>query len=196
MNIRYLNEKKIASQETIKKILLIIAVVFGDFNLFGLTLTIVKDRSTFGICFTSFFLIIDIIIFWAGLRVGRLCDAARRYETIFGSDEDGFVTIGEMTTLLKQPPARIFNEVRTLFIRKYFINCAFETRGEPAVIIFDAIQPMNQNGMNPNVNNGVGFVVIKCPNCGTLNRVRAGSMGKCIACQAPVSGVVDQRGAR
>ena len=93
------------------------------------------------------------------------------------------MTIGEMSTLLQKPGKKIFYEVGTLFSSKFFINCTFEKRGQPAVIIFDAL-PGND------ANSGVGFVVCQCSNCGTMNRIRAGSMGKCNACQAPISGIV------
>ncbi len=182
MNTRYLNEKKVASQEVLRKILLIIAMVFGDFNLFGLVYMIFQ-KDAFGIGFASFFLVVDIIIFCFGVSIGKRIDAVRRYETIFGSDEDGFVTIGEMSTLLQQPGQKIFRELVSLFSSKFFINCTFERRGQPAVIIHNALP-------GEDVNSGVGFIVCQCPNCGTANRIRAGSMSKCVACQAPVSGVV------
>ncbi|SNU09950.1 hypothetical protein SAMN06297422_1404 [Lachnospiraceae bacterium] len=184
MNTRYLNERKIASQETVKKIYMIIAMVFGDFNLFGVVLGIIqKEKFMIGMCL--FFLIIDALIFWFGVIISKRIDAARRYETIFGSDEDGFVTIGEMSTLMQQPGRKIFNEVSTLFRKKYFINCKLETRGQPMVVIYNAMP-------GENVNSGVGFIICTCGNCGTQNRIRAGSMSKCYACHAPLSGVVNQ----
>ncbi|MBP3233323.1 MAG: hypothetical protein J6M65_02695 [Eubacterium sp.] len=184
MNVRYLNGKKIASQETIKKVYLIIAMFFGDFNLFGVIFYIF-EKNRFGVILFLCFLIIDALIFWRGIRISRRIDAARRYETIFGSDEDGFVTIGEMSTMMQRPDRQIYNEVNMLFRKKFFINCRLERSGQPVVIIDNAMP-------GENVNNGVGFVICSCRNCGTKNRIRAGSMSKCCACQAPISGVINQ----
>ena len=184
MNIRYLNEKKIASQENTKKVYLIIAMFFGDFNLFGVIFNIF-EKSRFGVGLFLFFLIIDALIFWHGIRISRRIDAARRYETIFGSDEDGFVTIGEMSTMMQRPGRQIYNEINMLFRKKFFINCRFERSGQPVVIIDNAMP-------GENVNSGVGFVICTCRNCGTQNRIRAGVMSKCYACQAPISGVINQ----
>ena len=182
MNIRYLNQKKLSSQETAKKTLMIIAMILGDFNLFGVVFGIV-NKDKFSIGMFGFFLAIDVLIFWQGVRISRRIDAARRYETIFGSDEDGFVKIGEMATLMKQPDRKILNEVAMLFRKKFFINCSFERNGQPMVIINNAVA-------GEDVNSGVGFVICTCKNCGTQNRIRAGSMSKCYACHAPLSGVV------
>jgi hypothetical protein len=123
----------------------------------------------------------DIFTIYRKYRVGTIISAQNLSQ--FGSDEDGFVTIGEMSTLLQQPGQKIFRELVSLFSSKFFINCTFERRGQPAVIIHNAIP-------GEDVNSGVGFIVCQCPNCGTANRIRAGSMGKCVACQAPISGVV------
>ena len=184
MNVRYLNSSKIASQEAKKKTYMIIAMIFGDFNLFGVTLFII-NRDAFGIGFFLFWLIINALLFWHAINISRRIDAARRYETIFGSDEDGFVTIGEMSTMMQRPGRQIYKEVNMLFSKKFFINCRLERSGQPVVIIDNAMP-------GENVNSGVGFVICTCRNCGTQNRIRAGSMSKCYACQAPISGVINQ----
>ena len=181
MNVRYLNLKTVAKQENLKKTLIIIGMVVADFNLFGVALNII-DFSGFGLGFFGFHFVIGCLIFWWGLMVGKRIDFARRLETIFGSDQDGIVTIGEIATLMNKPGGKIRASMAGLFKKKYFVNCSFQRDPQPAVVIYDAI--------NQDVNNGVGFVMCVCPNCGTQNRIRAGSMGKCIACQAPISGVL------
>ena len=236
MNVRYLNERKIVAEELKKKALLITSMVIGDFFLFGLVDS-VMDYNSFNIGMSVFFLILNILIFLKGISIGKRCDRARRYESIFGSDEDGIVTIGEISTMMQVQDRKVYYDVKKLFKKKFFINCNFDMRGNPAVVMYDVTNVQMQN-MNPemqqqmmqnyqyqqyadprtmmapptgkqqkvagvingaktkqlinqqNVNNGVGFVQVICPNCGTMNRLRAGSMGKCVACQAPVKGEV------
>ncbi|MBR6404537.1 MAG: hypothetical protein IKS48_14250 [Eubacterium sp.] len=183
MNIRYLNEKKAASEELKKKILMIIAMILGDFNLFGVVYFIIF-KTGWAIVMFSIFLAMDAFIFWLGVKAGRRVEMARRYETIFGSDEDGFVTVGEISSLLQQPGNKILAELKLLFRKKFFLNCNLETKGQPMVYIYNA-QP------DQNINDGVGFVVCTCGNCGTQNRIRAGAMSRCYACQAPLQGTVN-----
>ena len=183
MNIRYLNEKKAAAEETLKKTLMILGMILGDFNLFGVVYFIIF-KSIGMIIFFLIFLAIDAFIFWLGVKAGRRVEMARRYETIFGSDENGFVTVGEISSLLQQPGDKILAELRTLFRKGFFLNCNLDTKGQPMVYIYNA-------QLDQSMNDGVGFVVCKCSNCGSMNRIRAGVMGKCYACQAPLQGTVN-----
>ena len=211
MNVRYLNERKIEAEELKKKALLITSMVIGDFFLFGIVLFVSK-KDSFGIGMCLFFVILNALIFLKGISIGKRCDRARRYEAIFGSDEDGIVTIGEISTMMSQPGNKIYNDIKKLFKKKYFINCNFDMRGNPAVVMYDVTNVQMQNA-NPamqqqmmqnyqyqqqyadprtmmapptgkqqqvagvingaktkqqinqqNVNNGVGFVQVVCPN--------------------------------
>lgn len=182
MNIRYLNVGKLYSEEVKKKVLMVTGLVIADFFLFGVVVNIVENNSAAVIMFIVF-MFIGLFLFYLGVKVGKKIDMARRYETIFGYDENGIITMGEFSTQLQLPQKKIYRELDAMFRQKYFINCRFETNGQPAVIIFGA-----QN--NTNANNGVGFVICKCRNCGTDNRLRAGSMGRCYACEAPISAVM------
>ena len=138
MNVRYLNLKTVAKQENLKKILIIIGMVVADFNLFGVALNII-DFSGFGLGFFGFHFAIGCLIFWWGLMVGKRIDFARRLETIFGSDQDGIVTIGEIATLMNKPGGKIRASMAGLFKKKYFVNCSFQRDPQPAVVIYDAI---------------------------------------------------------
>ena len=57
-----------------------------------------------------------------------------------------------------------------------------DTNGTPMVYLLDV------QANNPQLSDGVGFVICTCGNCGTQNRIRAGSMSKCYACHAPLQG--------
>ncbi|MBO4910092.1 MAG: hypothetical protein J5476_12515 [Lachnospiraceae bacterium] len=176
-NIRYLNEQKIASHDTKRKVQIVIALIFGSFNLFGFVSFII-EKDPGGVALFGILLLPFAYLFWCGINTGILIESARRYETVFGGDRDGFVTVEELSTMFGKPGYKLMAELEKLFRRGYFQNCTLQQGGHPGVVIYDA--PIGENG--------VGFIEVKCPNCGGINRIRSGSHSKCTFCGGPVSG--------
>ena len=103
----------------------------------------------------------------------------RRYEMIFGADEDGIVTVDELSTQMGKPGYKIFKELEGLFKKGYFSNCNLQQGGKPCVIINNAMIDGAQ---------GVGFINVQCPNCAGVNRIRVGSYGQCTFCGNQIVG--------
>ena len=107
--------------------------------------------------------------------------AARRYETIFGSDTDGIITGDELSSQLQKPAFKIFEELDKLFKKGFFQNCNLQLGGNPCVKI--------DNSIGQDVD-GTGFVEVRCQNCGGTSRIRADSHTKCTYCGSPLYGKV------
>ena len=176
-NIRYLNERKIAAHEVKRKIQIVIALIFGSFFMFGFVNGIIEKDP--GMAAVGGILLLPFLyMFWCGLKTGFLIEAARRYETVFGSDRDGLVTVEELSTMFGKPGYKLMRELDRIFRRGYFQNCTLQQGGHPGVILYDATVGEN----------GVGFIEVRCPNCGGINRIRSGSHSKCTFCGGPVTG--------
>ena len=115
---------------------------------------------------------------YLGIRRGQRAELAKRYETIFASDRNGIVTIEELCGQTAKDPQKVLSELETLIRKGYFRDITLQ-RGTstPCVIINDAMVGER----------GIGFVYVRCDNCGGMNHIRAGSHGSCEFCGAPIA---------
>lgn len=128
------------------------------------------------------FLIPSVLLFLRGFRIAHWNNLARRYDIIFAGDRDGFVSMEELIRQTGKPDQKIIGELNRLFDKGYFTDCTLEVVGNPGVRILDArIGEENR-----------GFLDVFCPSCGGVNRLRAGSYGKCSFCGAPIQGKLQE----
>ncbi len=175
---KYISADFLKSQERKKRRHLISGSIITVFFGFGFVGGIF-DLGTGLREFVPLYLVLMIpglLLLWSGYRCGRLDEAARRYETIFDTDRDGFVTLEELTRQTNRDGDKIFSELEVLFRKGYFTSCTLQRGGVPCVILADAMTGET----------GTGFAVVKCPNCGAANRIRAGSRSQCTYCGAGV----------
>lgn len=178
-NIRYLNESIIRAHEGKKKVQLIVGGILAAFNLFGIVEVVAGEIDKKNLPVYVVFMFPAILLLCLGIRTGMLIESARRYETVFGGDRDGIITVEELSTQMGKPGYKIFSELEKVFRRGYFQNCSLQQGGHPAVIINDMLYEGSD---------GVGFLEVKCSNCGGVNRIRNGAAGKCSYCGAPIAG--------
>ncbi len=178
-NIRYLNEDIINEQDKKKKRQIVAGSILTGFFL---SATIACFTGSIEMKNLAVYLIALPLSIWPlilGITKARAISAARRYETIFGGDRNGVITVDELSVQMGKPGYKIFPELEKLFRRGYFQNCTLQQGGHPCVIIDEATDTTKQ---------GVGFVTVLCPSCGATNSVRSGSYSKCSYCEAPLIG--------
>ena len=175
---RYLSLKVIAACERKRKACLTAGIIITVLFAFGIVSGIVHpemDTHKFIIEYVVLMLP-GLWLIWKSIEIGKNNDAARRYETIISGDEDGIVTMEELTGQTGKDEVKVFGELEKLFRKGYFEGCSLQRSNPPAIIINNAMQGES----------GAGFVTVQCPNCGGANRIRAGSRGQCRFCSAPI----------
>lgn len=179
-NTSYLNKGPMIADSIVSKIKLVIGGLFGFFFLFAIIASIVEyssmDRSD--LLIAVIFFIPFALLFNSGLRQGRRPRLARRYDQIFSSDRNGFVSLKELCDQTGKESGKVQSELEKLFRRGYFSGVNLRQGENPGVFIADA-----RIGEE-----GIGFVDVKCEYCGATSRLRAGSKGKCSYCGAPMEG--------
>ena len=126
---------------------------------------------TYAVC-----LLLSLVPIVYALLSGRRLAAARRYESIFACDADGFISIDELKKRTGKDEWKILRELEALFGKGWFQRCALQREEKPGVLLTDA-----EAG-----DKGVGFLQVTCPHCGGANRLRAGAFGKCDFCGGPI----------
>lgn len=152
----------------------IILTVFFGFGVIG-GITGQTEGLRQGLTVYLVFLIPSLLLIWKGVSIGKRMDAARRYNSIFLLDTDGFVTLEELTRCTGQTAGAVQKELELLFRKGYFQSCAF--RQGDGVILSSAVGDRKEEG----------FVMVRCPNCGAASRIRAGTTERCPYCGGPVS---------
>lgn len=175
---RYLSEEKLTAAEKSRKKSMGWGIGLGVFFLMAVFGYMIDGE---GAASTLVFSILGtaggIFLFVRSLVTGRELQAARRYERLFSNDRDGVVTLAEMGRQTGKTPEAVTKELSALFQKNYFRDCVLEYGSEPRVVIADAMTDER----------GVGFVSVRCANCGAVTRMRAGSRGFCRYCGAPLS---------
>lgn len=117
-------------------------------------------------------LVPSALLFYRGLRTGILARQANRYNSIFECDQDGVVTIHELTAQTGKTAPAVLSEVEQLLEKGYLCNCSLQRNGQPCVIL--------SAGTTDEA--GSAFVNVVCEKCGATTRIRAGSSGRCEYC--------------
>ncbi len=184
--MNYISERTLESQEKRKKRHLIAGFIIIGFLTFGVVNDLTESimKAIDNIWIYLIFLVPGLALLWSGFRCGKFNDLARRYETIFETDRDGVVMMEELTIQTNKDADKIFSELQVLFSNGYFVSCTLQKDGNPCVVL---------SGTKTGEVNA-GFIDVKCPNCGALNRIRTGSRSQCVYCGASVedNGAVEQ----
>ena len=173
----YLDTNTVSKQEQKKKRLLIAGAIITAFFAFGVIggITGYSEDLKDGITIYAVFMIPGLILLYSGYKTGRMNDLARRYETIFSGDRDGFVHIEELTRQTGKDSGKVFSELDSLFGKGYFHDCTLQRGGQAGVIL---------TGRSDG--EGIDFTVVKCESCGGTNRIRKGTAGVCEYCGSDI----------
>ena len=169
----YLNKELVVQAQKRRKRCLIGGGVAAGFFLLGMVLGVTSNpdlKQYF--TFYCFCFVISLALAVYGLLSGRPIDLARRYESIFACDTDGFISLDELKKRTGRDEWKIMPELEKLFQKGWFQHCTLQREGNPGVMLSDADKGSK----------GVGFVQMECPHCGGTNRLRAGTGGKCEFC--------------
>ena len=178
LQMNYISERTLESQERKKKRHLVAGFIITGFLAFGVVddLTDSITKAIDNIWIYVIILVPGLFLLWSGFRCGKLNDSARRYATIFETDRDGVVTMEELTIQTNKNANKIISELEVLFSNGYFESCKLQKGDNPCVILSGtAVGEVSS-----------GFIDVKCPDCGALNRIRAGSRSQCIYCGSSV----------
>ena len=174
----YLVTAVAATQRTKANIQIVLGVMVTFFFGFGFAGGIVGYRELReGVPLYFLMMIPGLLLLWRGIVNGSLASAARRFETIFSMDTDGFVTIDELTRITGRPADKILKDLEAVFRKGYFRNCTLQTGRDPKVILSNA---------EASDRSGTGFITVTCVNCGGKTRIRSGSTGVCDYCGGPI----------
>lgn len=182
MDTRYLNQRKLAALRSRGKTqrvfgwILLATFVFGvvGFLTDGEADKLLKDLSA-----ELIFVIGGGLLLFLGLRNKSRAEAAERFASIFSGDDNGVVTIEELTRATNQPSGKVLTMLNTLTRLGLFQNCVLESGGsQPRVVLSNA-----QFGTAD-----AGYINVKCACCGGTTRIRFGTVGKCEYCGSPIRG--------
>lgn len=110
-----------------------------------------------------------------GIKNGIRANLARRYDSIFMCDQDGTVTINELSKQAGKPSYKVLSELEWLFGKGVFRDCTLQKQGAPCVILLGR------------ENSKTSFVNVVCEKCNGITRIRNGSSGKCEYCGNVIS---------
>ena len=124
-------------------------------------------------------LLLSGFLLFCGFRNAARLTAAERYAALFALDQDGFVTVEELAASSGKPSAKAMSGLKKLFNMGLFQNCSLQNGGDHPGVLLPDVQ-LDRSA--------VGFVHVKCPNCGGTTRIRFGVVGKCEWCGSPIRG--------
>lgn len=136
-----------------------------------------------GLLIYVLFLIPSGLLWYKGIKLGKLMDLAKRYNSIFECDRDGTVTLSELTKQTGKPSGVMLSEIELLLSKGFLCGCTLQKKCNPCVILADGIADME----------GAAFVNALCPVCGATTRIRSGSSGKCEYCGSPIGATADKQ---
>ena len=200
-NTHYVSAPRTFGTSLLSKLLIFIGGFNSAIFFLGIILCITNYndmRDSLGIAvFSTLLFMIPLVI---GIRMGRLVRAARRYEPAMRFDEDGMVTVEELSGRTGVAQETVRKELDQLFQKGYMINCVYERNASPPHVRLLDPGPafrvsfsasMGEDGPKFQASAGVGggsFVTVHCSSCGAENRIRAGMSGKCSYCGSQIKG--------
>lgn len=168
----YISNTAIAKLTLKKHIQMIIGGFFTMIFVYGLVAGLLgyKESLRDGTATYIVMLIPSVLLFINGLRNSIYIGLARRYDSIFMCDNDGTVTIDELSRQTGKPPFKIISELETLFKRGVFRDCTMQKQGKPCVIL------------SGREDSKTSFTDVVCERCNGTTRLRTGTSGKCEYC--------------
>ena len=178
MNERsYLSTHKMTRAAASRKALLIAGgIIVGLFALmFPIAFTtnpeLKQNLVFYGVCMLP-----GLFLIWRGIKLGKQMDMARRFDSVFSCDRDGFVTAAELVHQSGMGEQETMQQLELLFRKGYFERCTLHRHSRVGVELDDA-----EIG-----DSAGGFVNAVCAHCGGTTRLRAGTIGKCDFCGGSV----------
>lgn len=176
----YLSKKTIGKAKIKRQILLIVGGILTVFFILSAMMAIagVDESIRDSLMIYLVLLVPSVIILYCGIKLGTILGKANQYNAIFKCDQDGIITMTELTKQTGKASDQILLEVEDLLKRGYLCNCSLQVKGQPCVILSDGVI----------TGDNAGFVRVICPKCGGTTKLRAGSSGICEYCGSSISG--------
>lgn len=170
----YLSAGRVTKSTIVRYLFTIAGGLLTTFFAIGLVLSFTEPGMEDSRWVAIIMLIPSVWLLWKGVSTGRDLELARRYQSIFASDEHEAVTLEELTRQTGKSGAQIGNELGRLFRKSYFQGCTL--RREPLSVTLSGSKK-----------SGTLYVAVVCPHCGGTTRLRAGSRGKCDYCDSAIT---------
>lgn len=173
----YISAAAIARLTLKKHIQMIIGGFFTAVFLFGIIsgVTGYNENLRDNLITNIVMLIPSALMLTNGIKNGIRANLARRYDSIFMCDQDGTVTIEELSKQAGKPSYKVLSELEWLFGKGVFRDCTLQKHGLPCVLL------------SGRENSKTSFVNVVCEKCNGTTRIRAGSSGKCEYCENAIS---------
>ena len=173
----YISKAAIARLTLKKHIQIIIGGFFTAVFLFGIIsgVTGYNEKLRDNLITNIVMLVPSALMFINGIKNGVRANLARRYDSIFMCDQDGTVTIEELSKQTGKPSYKVLSELEWLFGKGVFRDCTLHKQGMPCVML------------SGRENSKTSFVNVVCEKCNGTTRIRAGSSGKCEYCGNAIS---------
>ena len=136
---RYLNENLVYMHEAKHKVQIVVGGILTTFFVFGIVETIIGEIELKNIPVYIIFLIPSLCLLICGIRTGMLLNAARRYEMIFGFDDEGIISVEELSIQMGKPGYKTFRELKKVLERGYLQHCTLRMGGHPYVIMDNSL---------------------------------------------------------
>ena len=173
----YISAVAIARLTLKKHIQMIIGGFFTAVFLFGIIsgVTGYNEKLRDNLITNIVMLVPSALMFINGIKNGIRANLARRYDSIFMCDQDGTVTIEEISKQMGKPSYKALSELEWFFGKGVFRDCTLQKQGSPCVLL------------SGRENSKTSFVNVVCEKCNGTTRIRAGSSGKCEYCGNAIS---------
>lgn len=173
----YISAAAIARLTLKKHIQMIIGGFFTAVFLFGIIsgVTGYNEKLRDNLITNIVMLVPSALLLLNGIKNGIRANLARRYDSIFMCDQDGTVTIEEISKQMGKPSYKALSELEWFFGKGVFRDCTLQKQGAPCVFLFGR------------ANSKTSFVNVVCEKCNGTTRIRAGSSGKCEYCGNAIS---------
>ena len=133
----YISKVAIARLTLKKHIQMIIGGFFTAVFLFGIIsgVTGFNEKLRDNLIINIVMLVPSALMFINGIKNGVRANLARRYDSIFMCDQDGTVTIEELSRQAGKPSYKVLSELEWLFGKGVFRDCTLQKQGLPCVLL-------------------------------------------------------------
>lgn len=173
------------SNKVLKKIgvISIIQMLFGAANSFFWGIMILygifadeefwEDIEIY-IIFAILFAIFVFILF-CGIKNAKLKGIARRYNSVFMADENGYLVLSELAIKIGTSEKKVVKEIEKLLRKGCLVNCTLLYGNTPYVVLNGEDKPITED-----------LISIICKTCGASIVVRKNFLSTCKYCGAEI----------
>lgn len=169
----YLSKEVIATLEKRKKRCLVWGIVLCSFFALAAMMSFAEVDPEGTLRQYRWFYVVALALSFlpllAGIRASITLKRLYRCNAIFEADQDGFVTLKEISAGTHMSQEQTLRMLEKLCSTGAIVNCAFIRSGE-------------RPGVSLGGGRTIGFRNVKCPNCGGTTRMRYGTVGVCEYC--------------